>query len=176
MNASRFLPSCGGASTDIGKVGGHCRWGVWCVGLRRSWPAALREARAGRSAHGTGRRARSQHLDQSDCHPQCTVLEWRESDAGACLVTQAVLGVPASQLAAPALLRSWPSVVATVRALHGLATDRCPFDRGLGHMMSLAEASVAEGRVVVEPTRSSPRSMGRSSTMSAKTSTSGSTR
>jgi len=37
-----------------------------------------------------------------------------------------------------------------LRDLHGLVTDRCPFDRGLGYMMSLAEASVAEGRVVVE--------------------------
>lgn len=82
--------------------------------------------------------------------PSARVLDWRESDAGACLVTQTVPGVPASQLDAPALRRSWPSVVAMLRALHGLATDRCPFDRGLGQMMSLAEASVAEGRVVVE--------------------------
>jgi streptomycin 3"-kinase len=82
--------------------------------------------------------------------PSAPVLEWRETDAGACLVTQAVRGVPASELDAPALRRAWPSVVVVVRALHGLATDRCPFDRTLAQMMSLARASVAEGRVVVE--------------------------
>ena len=30
--------------------------------------------------------------------PSAAVLDWRESDGGACLVTQAVLGVPASEL------------------------------------------------------------------------------
>jgi streptomycin 3"-kinase len=82
--------------------------------------------------------------------PSAPVLDWRESDAGACLVTQAVPGVPASQLDAPALRGAWPSVVDTVRTLHGLAPDRCPFDRGLVQMMSLAEASVAQDRVVIE--------------------------
>jgi streptomycin 3"-kinase len=77
------------------------------------------------------------------------VLDWRETGDGACLVTQAMPGVPASELDAPGLLRAWRSVTATVRALHGLATDRCPFDRSLTQMMPLARASVAEGRVVV---------------------------
>ena len=40
-------------------------------------------------------------------------------------------------------------MVAAVRAVHGLATERCPFDRTLAQMMRLARASVAEGRVVV---------------------------
>lgn len=82
--------------------------------------------------------------------PCAQVVDWHESDAGACLVTQVVQGVPASELDAPALRRAWPSVVGVVRALHRLAVDRCPFDRSLGQMMPLAEASVAEGRVVVE--------------------------
>jgi streptomycin 3"-kinase len=86
---------------------------------------------------------------QETAVPSAPVLDWRESAAGACLVTQAVPGVPASELDAHALRASWPSLVETLRALHGLATDRCPFDRGLGQMMSLAEASVAERRVVV---------------------------
>ena len=81
--------------------------------------------------------------------PTAPVLDWRETDAGACLVTQAVLGVPASELDAPALRRAWPSVVAAIRALHGLSTDGCPFDRSLAQMMPLARASVAEDRVVV---------------------------
>jgi streptomycin 3"-kinase len=82
--------------------------------------------------------------------PCARVLDWRKSDAGACLVTRAVEGAPASELDAPALRRAWPSVVRVVRALHALPVDRCPFDRGLGQMMSWAVASVAEGRVVVE--------------------------
>lgn len=81
--------------------------------------------------------------------PSAPVLDWRETDAGACLVTQAVLGVPASELDAPTLRRAWSSVVVAVRALHGLSTDRCPFDRSLAQMMPLARASVAEDRVVV---------------------------
>ena len=74
--------------------------------------------------------------------PSAAVLDWRETNSGACLITQAVLGVPASELDAPALQRAWPSVVLAVRALHGLAVDRCPFDRTLGQMMRLAHASV----------------------------------
>jgi streptomycin 3"-kinase len=82
--------------------------------------------------------------------PSAPVLDWRETDAGACLLTKAVLGIPASELDTPALRRAWPSVVVAVRALHDLATDRCPFDRTLAQMMPLAHASVAEGRVIVE--------------------------
>ncbi len=82
--------------------------------------------------------------------PSAPVLDWRETDAGACLVTQAMPGVPASELDARALRRAWPSIAVAVRALHDLATDRCPFDRTLKQMMPLAYASVAEGRVVVE--------------------------
>jgi len=79
--------------------------------------------------------------------PSASVLDWRETDAGACLVTQAVLGVPANDLDVAALRRAWPSIAVAVRALHDLATDRCPFDRGLSHMMRLARTRVAEGRV-----------------------------
>jgi streptomycin 3"-kinase len=82
--------------------------------------------------------------------PSSRVLDWRQSDVGACLVTQALPGLPASHLDPTALLRSWPSIVETVRALHDLDTATCPFDRGIAHMMSLAEAGVAEGRTVVE--------------------------
>jgi streptomycin 3"-kinase len=81
--------------------------------------------------------------------PCAPVLDWHESAAGACLMTQAVPGVPADQLGAPALRDAWPSVVGTVRALHRLDADRCPFERGLAQMMPLAETGVAEDRVVV---------------------------
>jgi len=88
-------------------------------------------------------------LNETDI-PCAPVLDWRASDAGACLITRAVPGVPASRLDAPALQRAWRSISATVRALHALAAERCPFDRGLEQMMPLARASVAESRVVVE--------------------------
>jgi streptomycin 3"-kinase len=82
--------------------------------------------------------------------PSARVIDWRETDAGACLVTQAVPGVPASDLDARDLRRAWPSIAAAVRALHDLASDRCPFERTLAEMMRMARATVAEGRVVVE--------------------------
>jgi streptomycin 3"-kinase len=82
--------------------------------------------------------------------PCARVLGWRETEAGACLITQAAPGVPASTLEAEALQLAWPSVVAAVRALHGLASDQCPFDRSLAWMMHLARAAVAEDRVTVE--------------------------
>ena len=81
--------------------------------------------------------------------PSARVLDWRETGAGACLVTQAVPGVRASELAPSSLRVAWPSVVDAVRALHGLATELCPFDRGLASMMSLARATVREARVTV---------------------------
>lgn len=94
-------------------------------------------------------RDRSVWINQTDI-PSARVLNWRETDSGAVLITQAVPGAPASELDATALRRAWPSVLHAVRALHNLATDRCPFDRTLAQMMPLARASVTEGRVVAE--------------------------
>jgi streptomycin 3"-kinase len=81
--------------------------------------------------------------------PSARVLDWRETEAGACLVTQAVPAVPASELDPSSLQRAWPFVAGAVRALHGLTAELCPFDRGLASMMSLARATVREGRVIV---------------------------
>jgi len=94
-------------------------------------------------------RDRSVWLSQAGV-PCAEVLDWRESDAGACLVTQALGGVPASELDVSNLGKAWPSVVRTLRYLHDLDDGSCPFDRGLDYMMFLAKATVAEGRVVVE--------------------------
>jgi streptomycin 3"-kinase len=102
-----------------------------------------------RVAELAAERDRSVWLSQTAV-PSVPVLDWRQTEVGACLVTQAVLGVPASDLNAQALLKVWPSVAGAVRALHDLAADRCPYDRSLAWMMPLARASVAEGRVVVE--------------------------
>ena len=102
-----------------------------------------------RVAELAAERDRSVWMNQTDI-PGARVLDWREGDTGAVLVTQAVPGVPASALDADALGRAWHSVVASVRAMHGLATEQCPFDRCLAQLMPLARASVAEDRVVVD--------------------------
>ena len=104
---------------------------------------------AERVAELAAERDRSVWINQTGV-PSVPVLDWRQTDVGACLVTQAVPGVPASELDAQALLKAWPSVAGAVRALHDLAADRCPFDRSLAWMMLLAHASVVEDRVVVD--------------------------
>lgn len=101
-----------------------------------------------RVAELAAERARSVWIDETTV-PSAPVLDWRVTDAGACLTTRAVPGVPAHELDAPDLRRAWPSIVAGVRALHDLPTGHCPFEGGLAQMMARARAAVAEERVVV---------------------------
>ncbi len=75
------------------------------------------------------------------------VVDWREAEDGACLIMRAVPGVPASELSGSDLLRAWPSIVRQIGALHELAVDRCPFDRGLSLMFGLAADVVARNAV-----------------------------
>lgn len=75
------------------------------------------------------------------------VLAWRETEAGACLETSAVPGIPASALASRDLLRAWPSIAGRIAALHALAADLCPFDRGLARMLNRATDVVARAAV-----------------------------
>lgn len=82
--------------------------------------------------------------------PAPSVLDWRVTDAGACLLTRAVPGVPADQLQATTLRRAWPAVTDVVRQLHKIPAEGCPFDWGLARMMPAARTTVAEGRVRVE--------------------------
>jgi streptomycin 3"-kinase len=56
----------------------------------------------------------------------------------------------ADQLDVLGLRRAWPSIAAQVKGLHSLPTDQCPFDRGLGWLMSRARDTVREGRVVAD--------------------------
>jgi streptomycin 3"-kinase len=81
--------------------------------------------------------------------PGAVVLDWHATDAGACLVTRAVPGVPADRLDPRALRSAWPSVGEAVRALHGLPAEQCPFDRRLASVLPAARATVAEKRVKV---------------------------
>jgi streptomycin 3"-kinase len=74
------------------------------------------------------------------------VVEWREAENGSCLVS-AVPGVPASGLSGPDLLKAWPSIARRIGALHELAADRCPFDRGLSPMLDRAADVVARDAV-----------------------------
>jgi streptomycin 3"-kinase len=75
------------------------------------------------------------------------VLDWSETDDGACLVMSAVPGIPASALSGHDLLEAWPSMVRQIQALHRLPADQCPFDRGLSVMYRRAEDVVARDAV-----------------------------
>ena len=89
------------------------------------------------------------------------VLDWiRTPDAG-CLLTRVVPGVPAADLSADRLLAAWPALVATLRDLHDLPVDTCPFDRRLRGMLDRAtdvvgRAAVHVGFLPVEDQRTDP--------------------
>ncbi|MGJ7524640.1 APH(3'') family aminoglycoside O-phosphotransferase [Variovorax sp. GB1P17] len=76
-----------------------------------------------------------------------TVLDWRSSEHGACLVTSVVAGVPASELSAAELLKAWPSMAQRLKALHEVPAAGCPFERRLGAMFDRAADVVARGAV-----------------------------
>ncbi|MFC6148876.1 MULTISPECIES: APH(3'') family aminoglycoside O-phosphotransferase [Mumia] len=101
---------------------------------------------AEQAAELAGERDRIRWLEQTGI-PGPSVLEWRRTDDGACLVTRAVPGVPAAQLDASALRQAWPTITALVRELHNIPPATCPFDRGLATMMPLARTTVAANRV-----------------------------
>ena len=80
--------------------------------------------------------------------PGAEPVDWSIREVGACLVTTTVPGVPASELTPSALLEALPSLVMTVRRLHDLPVDTCPFDRRLAGMFRRASEVVAAGRVI----------------------------
>ncbi|OCC06051.1 APH(3'') family aminoglycoside O-phosphotransferase [Labrys sp. WJW] len=75
------------------------------------------------------------------------VLDWRAGEEGACLVTSAIAGVPASDLDGNQLLQAWPSIAARIGALHALAIEECLFERGLSTMLARATDVVSRGAV-----------------------------
>ncbi|MCX0272627.1 APH(3'') family aminoglycoside O-phosphotransferase [Nocardia zapadnayensis] len=81
--------------------------------------------------------------------PGPRVLDWHSGESGALLVTSAVPGVPADQLSAADLRAAWEQIADAVRRLHELPSQRCPFDRGLDRMVSVARDVV--GRNAVNP-------------------------
>lgn len=79
--------------------------------------------------------------------PGPSVLDWRITEHGACLITSAVAGVPADRLDPAHLAQAWPSITDTLVRLHSIPASTCPFGRTLDEMMALARATVVENRV-----------------------------
>ncbi|MFD6284764.1 APH(3'') family aminoglycoside O-phosphotransferase [Streptomyces sp. NPDC060205] len=79
--------------------------------------------------------------------PGPRVLDWRSGDAGSCLVTSAVSGVPADQVPAEDLRVAWERIADAVRGLHATPVNQCPFRRGLDAMVALARDVVARDAV-----------------------------
>lgn len=79
--------------------------------------------------------------------PGPAVLDWHADDAGACLVTRAVVGVSADTVPAATLARAWESVSDAVRRLHDLPAESCPFSRDLAQTFAKAQDVVARGAV-----------------------------
>ncbi|MFF9347205.1 APH(3'') family aminoglycoside O-phosphotransferase [Streptomyces sp. NPDC014734] len=79
--------------------------------------------------------------------PGPRVLDWYAGDAGACLVTSAVRGVPADQVSSRDLRASWNRIADAVRRLHEVPVFTCPFHRSLDTMIALAHDVVARDAV-----------------------------
>ncbi|MFE2094685.1 APH(3'') family aminoglycoside O-phosphotransferase [Streptomyces sp. NPDC059460] len=81
------------------------------------------------------------------CVPGPQVLDWYSGDAGACLVTSAVSGIPADQVPAEDLCASWEHIADAVRRLHEVPVSECPFRQGLDSMVAVARDVVARDAV-----------------------------
>lgn len=79
--------------------------------------------------------------------PGPRVLDWYAGDAGACLVTRAVSGVPADQVRAEDLRASWEHIADAVHRLHEVPVSSCPFHRGLDDVVAVARDIVARDAV-----------------------------
>ncbi|MEU4896077.1 APH(3'') family aminoglycoside O-phosphotransferase [Streptomyces sp. NPDC044780] len=79
--------------------------------------------------------------------PGPRVLDWQSGDAGVCLVTSAVSGIPADQVPAEDLRVAWEPIADAVRRLHEAPVSQCPFRRGLDAMVAVARDVVARDAV-----------------------------
>ncbi|WP_327151011.1 APH(3'') family aminoglycoside O-phosphotransferase [Nocardia sp. NBC_01329] len=75
------------------------------------------------------------------------MLDWYSAEAGALLVTSTVPGVPADQISVADLRAAWEHIADAVRELHELPAERCPFDRSLNAMVTMARDVVGRGAV-----------------------------
>lgn len=114
---------------------------------RRSDGAAFAKTSGGRGAIALeGERRRVEWLSRFNLgSPE--VLDWHHGEEGACLVTSAVLGVPASDLDGHQLLQAWPSIAARIGTLHALVAKDCPFERDLSTMLARVADVVSRGAV-----------------------------
>lgn len=96
-----------------------------------------------------GERQRTSWLYQFD-QKSPEVVDWLISPTGACLVTTAIAGVPASELKGSQLINAWPSMVTTLRWMHDLPLQRCPFERRLNTMLAKAEDVVRRAALNVD--------------------------
>jgi len=94
-------------------------------------------------------KAERDRLDWASRHgiPTAQVLDLEASGDWVCLVTSTVPGVSADRLSASALWQAWPSITATMRQLHSLPAEDCPFVRGVTEMFADAEDVVGRGAV-----------------------------
>ncbi|MFI8445328.1 APH(3'') family aminoglycoside O-phosphotransferase [Streptomyces rochei] len=83
--------------------------------------------------------------DQGVPGPQ--VLDWHSGDAGACLVTRAISGIPADQVPAEDLRGAWEPIADAVHRLHEVPVSQCPFRRSLDAMVAVARDVVARDAV-----------------------------
>ncbi|MEU7281578.1 APH(3'') family aminoglycoside O-phosphotransferase [Streptomyces sp. NPDC045431] len=79
--------------------------------------------------------------------PGPRVLDWHSGDAGACLLTSAVSGIPADQVPAEDLQVAWERIADAVRRLHEVLVSQCPFRRDLDGMVAVARDVVARNAV-----------------------------
>ncbi|MDQ1698406.1 MAG: streptomycin 3''-kinase [Frankiaceae bacterium] len=88
-------------------------------------------------------------IDWARAHgvPTAEVLDWSAGADGADLVTSRIEGVSADRLSATSLSNAWPSIVETVRRLHALPVDKCPFTHNLRDLFAMAEDVVRRGAV-----------------------------
>jgi len=103
-------------------------------------------ASAGRSAELAGERKRLLWLKGGGVAcPE--IIDWRETDQGACLVMTAIPGVPAVDLPGADLLKAWPSMARQLGRLHALSAKECEFDRSLALMHRRAVDVVSRNAV-----------------------------
>jgi streptomycin 3"-kinase len=75
------------------------------------------------------------------------ILDWRETEEGACLTMTAVRGVPATDLSGTDLLKAWPSMAQQLAVIHNLPIAECPFERSLSRMFGCAVDVVSRNAV-----------------------------
>lgn len=79
--------------------------------------------------------------------PCPSVLDWRSSPAGACLITSVVPGISADRLSEQDLWAAWTSLADLLARLYRLPVDDCPYEWGLMRMLARASDVVARGAV-----------------------------